>query len=59
MTILFRTLVLLLKFVTRAIKESFVLRSNALLDGTLISIGDVSLSIAITGLWAPDKDLIL
>ena len=23
-----------------------------------ISLGDVSLSIAITGLWAPDKDLV-
>ena len=49
-----KTLVLLLKFVTREIKESFVSRTNVLLVGTLISIGDVGLSMVITGLWAPD-----
>ena len=47
-------MVLLLKFVTREIKESFVSRTNVLLVGTLISIGDVGLSMVITGLWAPD-----
>ena len=51
-------MVLLLKFVTREIKESFVSRTNVLLVGTLISIGDVGLSMVITGLWAPDKDLV-
>ena len=48
------TLLLLLKFVTREIKESFVSRTNVLLVGTLISIGDVSFSMVITGFWAPD-----
>ena len=37
-----QTLSLLFKFVTSGTKESFVTRTNALLVGTLISIGDVS-----------------
>ena len=48
------TLLLLLKFVAREIKESFVSRTNVLLVGTLISIGDVGFSMVIIGLWAPD-----
>ena len=41
------TLFLLFRFVTRETIESFVSRTNALLVSTLISIGDVGVSIAI------------
>ena len=40
-----QTLFWLLKFVMSETKEPFVSRTNALLVGTLISIGDVSVSI--------------
>ena len=42
-----QTLFLLFKFVTSETKEYFVSRTNALLVGTLISIGEVSVSITI------------
>ena len=42
-----RTLLFLFKFVTSETKESFVTRTNGSLVGALISIGDVSVSIAI------------
>ena len=42
-----QTLFFLFKFVTSETKESFVTRTNASLVGGLISIGDVSVSIAI------------
>ena len=35
------------RFVTSETKESFILRTNALLVGTLISVGDVSVTLAI------------
>ena len=41
-----KTLILLLKFVSRETKESFVTKTNALLESTLISVSDVSVSIA-------------
>ena len=41
-----KTLTLLLKFVSRETKESFVTKTNALLESTLISVCDVSVSIA-------------
>ena len=42
-----QTLFFLFKFVTSETKESFVTRTNASIVGGLISIGDVSVSIAI------------
>lgn len=45
-TSLLKTLVLLFKFVTREKIESFFIRNNALLVGTLISIVLVSVNIA-------------
>ena len=41
-----QTLYLLLELVTSEKNESFVSRTNALLVGTLISLGDFSVSIA-------------
>ena len=41
-----KTLILLLKFVSRETKESFVSKTSALLGSTLISESDVSVSIA-------------
>ena len=39
-------MILLLKFVSRETKESFVTKTNALLESTLISVSDVIVSIA-------------
>ena len=39
-------MILLLKFVSRETKESFVTKTNALLESTLISVSGVSVSIA-------------
>ena len=41
-----KRLILLLKFVSRETKESFVTKTNALLESTLISVSDVTVSIA-------------